>query len=154
MSTSALKHPAPAAGAKVAKPQRVGLIAARSKAEAQGLSASVARALESAGIEVINEENLASAQDGAVDAIVVLGGDGLMIRAANTYPEIPLLGINFGNVGFLALIERRDWPRAIDALLAGEYAVEALARVVDRPEGVWRKLCAETSLLLVDAVAR
>jgi NAD+ kinase len=47
-----------------------------------------------------------------------------MIRAANTYPEIPLLGINFGNVGFLALIERRDWPRAVDALLAGEYSVQ------------------------------
>ena len=62
--------------------------------------------------------------DSPVDAIVVLGGDGLMIRAANSYPEIPLLGINFGNVGFLALIERRDWPRAIDALLAGEYAVQ------------------------------
>jgi NAD+ kinase len=102
----------------------VGLIAARSKAEAQGLSASVARALDAAGAEVISEENLTSAAHGSVDAIVVLGGDGLMIRAANSYPEIPLLGINFGNVGFLALIERRDWPRAVDALLAGEYAVQ------------------------------
>jgi len=102
----------------------VGLIAARSKAEAQGLSVSVARALDAAGAEVINEENLASAGHGSVDAIVVLGGDGLMIRAANSYPEIPLLGINFGNVGFLALIERRDWRRAIDALLAGDYSVQ------------------------------
>lgn len=109
---------------KKARPHRVGLIAARSKAEAQGLSASVARALDAAGADVISEENLASAEHGSVDAIVVLGGDGLMIRAANSYPEIPLLGINFGNVGFLALIERRDWPRAIDALLAGEYAVQ------------------------------
>jgi NAD+ kinase len=108
----------------MAKPHRVGLIAARSKAEAQGLSANVARALDTAGAEVISEENLSSAEHGSVDAIVVLGGDGLMIRAANSYPEIPLLGINFGNVGFLALIERRDWPRAIDALLAGEYAVQ------------------------------
>jgi NAD+ kinase len=124
VSTSALRHPGPIADAKVAKPQRVGLIAARSKAEAQGLSASVARALDTAGAEVISEENLASGEHGRVDAIVVLGGDGLMIRAANSYPEIPLLGINFGNVGFLALIERRDWQRAIDALLAGEYAVQ------------------------------
>jgi NAD+ kinase len=124
MSTSMLRHLGLAADSDVAKPQRVGLIAARSKAEAQGLSASVARALDAAGAEVISEENLASAGHGSVDAIVVLGGDGLMIRAANTYPEIPLLGINFGNVGFLALIERRDWPRAIDALLAGEYAVQ------------------------------
>jgi NAD+ kinase len=124
VSTSALRRSAPAAGAKLDKPQRIGLIAARSKAEAQGLSASVARALDTVGAEVISEENLVSGEHGPVDAIVVLGGDGLMIRAANSYPEIPLLGINFGNVGFLALIERRDWRRAIDALLAGEYAVQ------------------------------
>jgi NAD+ kinase len=124
VSTSTLRHLAPAGDSDVTKPQRVGLIAARSKAEAQGLLASVARALDAAGAEVISEENLGSAGHESVDAIVVLGGDGLMIRAANTYPEIPLLGINFGNVGFLALIERRDWPRAIDALLAGEYAVQ------------------------------
>ena len=124
VSASTLRHLTPAADSEVTRPQRVGLIAARSKAEAQGLSASVARALDAAGAEVISEENLASAGHESVDAIVVLGGDGLMIRAANTYPEIPLLGINFGNVGFLALIERRDWPRAVDALLAGEYAVQ------------------------------
>jgi NAD+ kinase len=124
VSTSALRHFVPPVDAKKAKPHRVGLIAARSKAEAQGLSANVARALDTAGAEVISEEKLSSVGHESVDAIVVLGGDGLMIRAANSYPEIPLLGINFGNVGFLALIERRDWPRAIDALLAGEYSVQ------------------------------
>ena len=50
--------------------------------------------------------------------LLVLGGGGLIIKNANSYPEVPLLGINFGNVGFLALIERRDWQRAIDALQA------------------------------------
>ena len=49
-------------------------------------------------------------------------------RAWRRWPDDPrgellpgdsALGINFGNVGFLALIERRDWQRAIDALLAG-----------------------------------
>jgi NAD+ kinase len=100
------------------------LIAARSKVEAQELSANVSRALDIAGAEVIAEDRLASRAHEPVDAIVVLGGDGLMIRAANSYPGIPLLGINFGNVGFLALVERRDWQRAIDALLAGDYSVQ------------------------------
>jgi NAD+ kinase len=100
------------------------LIAARSKVEAQELSENVGRALDKAGAEVVSEEDLASGVHEPVDAIVVLGGDGLMIRAANSYPEIPLLGINFGNVGFLALIERRDWQRAINALLDGDYAVQ------------------------------
>jgi len=124
VSTSTLRHSTPAFGATAARPRRVGLIAARSKVEAQELASNVARALDAAGAEVIGEDNLASAALGPVDAIVVLGGDGLMIRVANSYPGIPLLGINFGNVGFLALIERRDWQRAIDALLAGDYAVQ------------------------------
>lgn len=126
MSSAALRQPPAQLGARLVKPQRVGLIAARSKTEAQELSAVVARALDTAGVEVVTEENLAmgAGDDTPVDVIIVLGGDGLMIRAANTYPEIPLLGINFGNVGFLALIERRDWQRAIEALLAGEYSVQ------------------------------
>jgi NAD+ kinase len=122
--TFTVPHSQPTLAEPAAKPQRVGLIAARSKIEAQELSANVARALDVAGAEVIEEDNLSSGAHGPVDAIVVLGGDGLMIRAANSYPGIPLLGINFGNVGFLALVERRDWQRAIDALLAGDYAVQ------------------------------
>lgn len=124
MSAPALPRSITAGGTPAAKPQRVGLIAARSKVEAQELSTNVARALDNAGAEVVAEESLTLGAHGPIDAIVVLGGDGLMIRAANSYPEIPLLGINFGNVGFLALIERRDWQRAIDALLAGDYAVQ------------------------------
>ena len=119
-----MPHPQSALDTTTAKPQRVGLIAARSKGEAQELSAFVSRALDVAGAEVIEEENLASGAHGPVDAIVVLGGDGLMIRAANSYPGVPLLGINFGNVGFLALVERRDWQRAVDALLAGDYSIQ------------------------------
>jgi NAD+ kinase len=124
VSTPTLRQPRPIVGTATAKPQRVGLIAARSKVEAQDLAANVARALDVAGAEVVHEEELTSGAHGSVDAIVVLGGDGLMIRAANSYPGIPLLGINFGNVGFLALIERRDWQRAIDALLEGDYTVQ------------------------------
>ena len=124
MRAPTLPHSIASGGSTATKPQRVGLIAARSKVEAQELSANVARALDVAGAEVVGEEILSAGAHGPVDAIVVLGGDGLMIRAANSYPEIPLLGINFGNVGFLALIERRDWQRAIDALLAGDYAVQ------------------------------
>lgn len=105
---------------------RVGLIAARSKDEAQELAPTVERALVDRGIEVVPEEALAFGDGaaGQVDAIVVLGGDGLMMRTANAYPDVPLLGINFGNVGFLALVERRDWPRAIDALIEGDFSLQ------------------------------
>jgi NAD+ kinase len=67
---------------------------------------------------------LGRASEPPADAIVVLGGDGLMMRAAKAYPGVPLLGINFGNVGFLALVERRDWEHAIDALMSGQFRVQ------------------------------
>lgn len=105
----------------VAPPVRIGIVAARSKPEAQELAIGVSEALRTAGAEVIPEESLSAAD---ADAIVVLGGDGLMMRAANAYPGVPLLGINFGNVGFLALVERRDWQAAIQALLAGDFQVQ------------------------------
>ncbi len=105
-------------------PNRIGLVAARSKDEARELAVSVAETLTSAGVEVIGEEQLGTAHGGTVDAIVALGGDGLMMRAATAYPDIPILGINFGNVGFLALVERKDWRRAVAALLAGDYAIQ------------------------------
>ena len=119
-----MRHAAIAPSHLAPPPTRVGLIAARSKVEAKEFSATIARTLNASGVDVIPEERLASDPRVRVDAIIVLGGDGLMIRTANAYPGIPLLGINFGNVGFLALIEQRDWPQAIDALLAGDYVVQ------------------------------
>jgi NAD+ kinase len=103
---------------------RIGLIAARGKDEARQLAISVANYLSAAGVDVVPEQMLGGLHQAPTDAIVVLGGDGLMMRAANAYPGVPLLGINFGNVGFLALVERRDWKSAIDALLAGRYTVQ------------------------------
>lgn len=105
-------------------PARVGLVAARSKAEAQELAPAVAKMLQDAGATVIPEAELGERGAYPADAIVVLGGDGLMMRAANTYPGVPLLGINFGNVGFLALVERRDWEHAISSLMSGDFAVQ------------------------------
>jgi NAD+ kinase len=84
----------------------------------------LAARLAADGIDVVSEVALSEETERSPDAIVVLGGDGLMIRAANAHPGIPLLGINFGNVGFLALVERRDWERAVADLAAGSFSVQ------------------------------
>ena len=102
--------------------RRLGLVAALSKPEAGELASEVGDWLLRQGLAVVPESTLAAAE---VDAIVVLGGDGLMMRAANAYPDIPLLGINFGNVGFLALVERRDWRIALENLIAGRFTIES-----------------------------
>lgn len=104
--------------------QRIGLVAARSKEEAQELAEHVDAYLVSQGATVVHEDELLRTRAADVDAIIVLGGDGLMIRTANVYPGVPLLGINFGNVGFLALFERRDWQQAVSSLLNGQFTIQ------------------------------
>lgn len=101
----------------------IGLVAARSKGEAEELAREIATWLTDRGCRVVPEEELALDAGQSVDAIVVLGGDGLMMRAANHYPDIPLLGINFGKVGFLALVERRGWQEALEALVERHFTV-------------------------------
>ncbi len=113
----------------------IGLVAAHSKDEAATLSAEVEAWLLARGCTVVGEDDLVANRLSEIDAIVVLGGDGLMMRAANAYPDVPLLGINFGKVGFLAMVERRDWTAALEALLAGDFIVEegaTLEGVIER----------------------
>jgi NAD+ kinase len=104
--------------------QSIGIIAAFSKPEAADLAGELKRHLESLGCRVMLERELSAAAPDDLLAIVVLGGDGLMMRAANMYPDIPLFGINFGRVGFLAMVEQRDWLIAINALVSGLYQVQ------------------------------
>ncbi|MCL6614884.1 MAG: NAD(+)/NADH kinase [Firmicutes bacterium] len=61
-----------------------------------------------------------------LDLAIALGGDGALLRAARrVYPEeIPLFGINFGHVGFLAEVEAREVPEAVARLRAGDYRLE------------------------------
>jgi NAD+ kinase len=102
----------------------IGVIAAFSKPESAVLARDVSDHLRKEGVTIIDEESLPTIAPEALRAIIVLGGDGLMMRAANTYPDIPLFGINFGKVGFLAMVEQRDWLSAVNALLEGRYQVQ------------------------------
>jgi NAD+ kinase len=104
--------------------EKFGIIAARSKPEANALALEIARWLEERDFEPVTEHELNENGIAGVTAIVVLGGDGLMMRAANAYPDTPLLGINFGQVGFLTLVEQQHWRQALDALVSGQVAVE------------------------------
>jgi NAD+ kinase len=103
---------------------RIGLVCARSKDEAQALGVDVARWLEEQSCTVVHEEALLQDPTSA-DVIVALGGDGLIMRMAHTYPNTPLLGINVGKIGFMAMIERDDWKRALDLLISGNYRVQS-----------------------------
>lgn len=101
-----------------------GLVAALSKPEAHQLAAEIRERARALGVEIVDEDALSPSAARHVDAILVLGGDGLMMRAAKAYPNTPLLGINFGKVGFLAKVERDDWEAALGALISGNYTID------------------------------
>jgi NAD+ kinase len=60
------------------------------------------------------------------ELVIVLGGDGTILRAAELArePRIPVLGVNLGRVGFLAEAEREDIDDVADRVLEGAYDVE------------------------------
>ncbi|MBE7045091.1 MAG: NAD(+)/NADH kinase [Ruminococcaceae bacterium] len=61
-----------------------------------------------------------------VDAVVILGGDGTILEAAEPCAErgIPIMGINLGTVGFMTEIETEQIPVAAQRLLDGDYQIE------------------------------
>ena len=61
-----------------------------------------------------------------VDLIIVFGGDGTLLNSAREYLEyeIPILGVNMGNVGFLTDIKVDNFDRAIKDILEGNFKIE------------------------------
>lgn len=82
-------------------------------AEVRDMLAPVA---EAAGLEV-------TADGGAADAVLALGGDGTMLRAVHGFPGVPLLGLNLGGLGYLASVGEEDFRRAVEMLARGEFKV-------------------------------
>lgn len=93
-------------------------------------------AAEAAGVELIvsdeefekHPEALAGATRGDgvpsdVDLCLVLGGDGTLLHALRTFAgtEVPVFGINFGTVGFLAASERDQIVDGLGKALSGEF---------------------------------
>ena len=74
------------------------------------------------GFEVLCAEEFCK----EAELVVVIGGDGTLLRAARlTYGyEIPILGINRGYLGFLCELETDDLAKYIDDILAGNFTVE------------------------------
>jgi NAD+ kinase len=62
-----------------------------------------------------------------LDFLFSLGGDGTMLESV-TYigkAEVPILGINTGRLGFLAITSRDDIDAALEALFTGNFKVES-----------------------------
>jgi NAD+ kinase len=67
-----------------------------------------------------------------VELCVVLGGDGTILRALQRYAgtDVPVFAINFGEIGFLATVERDDIDDGIRRALCGDFELLRLPAIV------------------------
>jgi NAD+ kinase len=72
------------------------------------------------------------------DLAVVLGGDGTMLRALQRFlgTDVPVIGVNFGRVGFLASIESDELEAKLPRVFAGDYRVTPLSTLEVETDGV------------------
>jgi NAD+ kinase len=65
-------------------------------------------------------------QEKAFKTLIVLGGDGTILRASHLCAAagIPIVGINLGSFGFLMEMQINDWETYLPRLLKGEYRLE------------------------------
>lgn len=78
----------------------------------------------------------------SLEGAVSLGGDGTLLQMARHLVEykIPIFGINFGHLGFLAEVDLRGMNKAIARLAQGNYTLEKRslleAKVIEEQTGV------------------
>jgi NAD+ kinase len=97
-----------------------------------------------AGAVVLGED----ADPRGADLAVALGGDGTILRtlARLLGSDVPVIGVNFGRVGFLAAIEPDGLERDLRRAFAGEYVVLELPTLEVQLDG-------ETHAAVNDVVA-
>jgi len=90
-----------------------------------------------------------------VDVAVVLGGDGTMLRALGRFlgTGVPVIGVNFGRVGFLASIARDQLESGLARVFAGDYRVEEVP-TLDVEVGDERRLAINDLVVASGVVGR
>ena len=78
------------------------------------------------GYQTVDEAGLRTA-----DLCLVFGGDGTILRGLGRLlgTPVPTLGVNYGNVGFLASLPREGWETGLRSILGGDYRVIELLTV-------------------------
>jgi len=89
---------------------------------------------------------------GQADLIIAVGGDGTLLSVARAaVPHgVPILGVNFGSLGFLTELQPDELYPGLEAVLRGDYAIEE--RQTLRVRHVRRDQVQQEYALLNDAV--
>jgi NAD+ kinase len=117
---------------------RVGFVVHHDRDQAHGLVEEAGRWLEAEGHDVrllrsdvpvaafveraVDDDEFAA----GLDVAVALGGDGTMLRAVDLVArdDVPVLGVNVGQLGYLTEVEPGELRVALDRFLRGDYEIE------------------------------
>lgn len=108
----------------------VGLLYHPRLSESRVMAAEIFEYIESLGVSAWVssswEESAVRESVARSDLLIVLGGDGSMLRAARLAApyKIPILTINMGRLGFLAEVQPAEWPNSVEQAMFGHCWIE------------------------------
>ncbi|RMB04100.1 NAD+ kinase [Thermoactinomyces vulgaris] len=140
----------------------IGIKVNRSKPKAFAVAEKMKRELEKRGVDVCFEPDIAADLGypdlglpleefaNRVELVFVLGGDGTLLGVARQLAryQIPILGFNLGNLGFLSEAETGGLSEAIERVLSGDYVIEC--RLMLEAEVIRNGRVIETGVALND----
>jgi NAD+ kinase len=99
------------------------LLVNASREEAKGAAETISKILVAAEIKIYTP---ADSDIPSVEVVLVLGGDGTILRGAEfaLKENIPLLGINLGHVGFMAEVEAFTFEKVAQAVIDKDYVLD------------------------------
>jgi NAD+ kinase len=114
---------------QLSRPERVGIVA-HGRIDVADAIERVRNVATAAGATVVDEPTKA-------ELVVAVGGDGTLLRtlAHLLGQDVPVIGVNFGRVGFLASIRPESLERDLARVFAGEYRVVQLPTLETRLDG-------------------
>ena len=111
--------------------------------------------LREAGVKAVwtTENGLKRAVGRGVDALVVGGGDGTMLHAAQATmgSGIPILGINLGSLGFLTSVKAEEIGYVLPKIFSGQYGVSPRSLLSAKLQGSSRAWCALNEISVAPA---
>jgi NAD+ kinase len=122
--------------------KKIGVIVKPQHPMSEEALAGISNWLTDKGIEVLMDEKTANVIGCAssmgktdvaaqADMVVVMGGDGTLLAVARLIGErdIPILGVNFGGLGFLTDITFEELYPTLESILAGDFRTEERIKI-------------------------
>ncbi len=120
------------------------------------VEAAVSNAVRDLELTAVSREVLGE----TADLVVVIGGDGTLLRAARALIEYetPLLGVNLGHVGFMADIAPDEISTQMSRIIDGDYQQESrfliAARIMRKGQPIWHSTATNECVVHTSDIAR